>query len=261
MESAPPIPDSDSKPAPTSIWSRLLNVFAAPGDVFEEVKNSAPFLANWLIPTLILAVVGIIATFVIFSQPAVIQQIRDQQQQAFDKQVSAGKMTQAQADQAQAMAEKFAGPGAIKIYGSFGAVVSSFVVTFWWALLLWLIGRFYLKAPLAYSKALEVSGLAVMIGALAVVVKTLLIVVTGSAFAAPGLILLVKKFDPHNPIHHLLALTDVMNFWLLAVRSVGLAKLANSSFGKTAVAVFGIWLLFAALAIGFSLAMQAVFGR
>jgi len=35
-------------PPATSIWSRLLNVFTAPGEVFEEVKNSQPSTANWL---------------------------------------------------------------------------------------------------------------------------------------------------------------------------------------------------------------------
>jgi Yip1 domain len=261
METIPSNPDNAAKPPQTSVVARLLNIFAAPGEVFEEVKNSPPSVANWLTPTLILVVVGIIATFVILSQPAVIQQIRDQRQSAFDKQVRDGKMTQAQADQAEVATEKFFGPSALKIFGSFSAVIGSFVVIFWWALLLWLIGRFYLKAPLTYVKALEVSGLAGMIGVLAAVLKTLLVMITGNALAAPSLILLIKKFDPGNPVHHLLALTDVTNFWLLAVRSVGLAKLTNSSFGKAAMAVFGIWLLFALLIFGVTMAMQSLHGK
>src|SRR5208283_1765569 len=104
------IPPSPALPAPaSSLAARLTNVFVSPGDVFEEVKVSTPEVNNWLIPILIFSVVGILSTFVIFSQPMVIQEIHDQQAKVFDQQVKAGKMTQAQADQALAMAEKFSG--------------------------------------------------------------------------------------------------------------------------------------------------------
>lgn len=261
METVPTIPDAEPKPSSTSLWSRLMNVFAAPGEVFEEVKNSAPSTGNWLAPALILMVAGMISSLVIFSQPDVVQQIHEQQQKAFDKQMSAGKMTQAQADQAMAMADKFSGPTALKIYGCVGAVMSSFVLLFWTAFVLWLIARFYLKVPLGYLKVVEVAGLATMIMALAAVVKTLLIVVTGNVYAALSPLLLVKHFDPGNPVHSVLALLDVMTFWVLAVRSIGLAKLTGATFGKTAVAIFGVWLVISGLMIGFGLAMQAIFAK
>ncbi len=261
METVPPIHDAETKPSSTSLWSRLMNVFAAPGEVFEEVKNSAPSTGNWLTPTLILIAVAVISSFIIFSQPSVTQQIREQQQKAFDKQVAAGKMTQAQADQAMTMAENFSGPTMLKVFGGVGAVIISFISLFWWAFLLWLIERFYLKVPLAFIKTLEVAGLATMISVLATVVKTLLVVLTGKAYAAASLILLIDIFDPRNLLHNLLTLTDVMTFWLLAVRSIGLAKLTGATFGKTAVVVFGVWLVISGLMIGFGLAMQAIFSR
>ena len=123
MEQIPPVP---TLPAPaSSLAARLTNIFVSPGDVFEEVKVSPPTANNWLVPVLLLAVIGVISTFVIFSQPAMMQQIREQQAKVFDQQVKAGKMTQSQADQAMAMAEKFSGPMMMKISGSIGAVVSS----------------------------------------------------------------------------------------------------------------------------------------
>src|SRR6516162_4011560 len=83
-----------------SLAGRLMNVFAAPGEVFEEVRIRPPSVANWLVPMLIFAVVGTIGAFIMFSQPAIIQQIHEQQAAAMDKQVKDGKLTQAQADQA-----------------------------------------------------------------------------------------------------------------------------------------------------------------
>jgi hypothetical protein len=264
MEQTPPVSglQSPSPPPPAmSLAARLFNVFAAPGEVFEEVKSARAATANWLVPVLISSVLGAVSAFIIYSQPAVVQQIHDQQTQMYDKQVQVGKMTQIQADQAAEMAEKFSGPTMLALFGSIGVVFDNFALLFWWAFVLWLLARFYLKVPLDYLKLMEVVGLAGMIGALAVVVKTLLIVVTGNLYAAPGLILLVKKFDPHNPVHYLLALADVMMFWLLAVRSIGLAKLTGVSFGKAAVPIFGIWAVIAALLTGFALAMLAISGR
>ena len=261
METTPPIPEAEIIPPSTTLGARLLNIFAAPGDVFEELKSSPPSVANWLVPALILMLVGMLSSVIMFSQPSIAQSIREQQQKVFEKQVSSGKMTQQQADQAVAMAEKFSGPGMLKLFGCVSAATTSFIMPFWSAFVLWLIARFYLKVPLPFMKVLEVAGLTLMIVALAVVVKTLLVVVTGNLYAAPSLILLVKHFDPRNPVHSILAMFDVLTFWLLAVRALGLAKLTGASFGKTAVAVFGLWLVITGLMIGFSLSVQAVFAK
>ena len=262
METTPPILDgTEPKPAPTSVWSRIVNIFATPGEVFEEVKSSPPTTGNWLAPALLLSLAGIVSALVIFSQPEIIQTIHEQQQKAFDKQVAAGKMTQQQADQAAAAAEKFSGPAMMKIFGCVGSVVGSFVSLLWWAFLLWLLARWFLKMPVGYAKLLEVAGLAGMIDVLGAVVKTLLIVVTGNLYAAPSLILLVNHFDPHNPVHNFLAVINVMTFWVLAVRAVGLAKLTGASFVKACGWVFGVWIVITGVLIGFSLAIQAVFNR
>ena len=99
-------------------------------------------------------------------------------------------------------------------------------------------------------KAVEVVGLANMVSVLDVIVRTLLIVGLGNLYAAPSLMLLVKEFDPQNTVHSLLALVNVMTFWLLAVRAMGLARLTGVSFIKAALWVFGIWAAYTALLIG-----------
>jgi hypothetical protein len=261
METVPPLPEADSQPPQSSLWSRLLNIFAAPGEVFAQVGRSKPSAANWLVPVVLLALAGMISSVVIFSQPEVIQTIHEQQQKAFDNQVAAGKLTREQADRAAAAAGKFSGPTAMKLFGCVGSVMSSFITLFWWAFLLWVIARLFLKAPLDFMKAVEVAGLAGMIDVLATVVKTLLIVVTGNLYAAPGLVLLVKHFDPHNPVHILLSLVNGMTFWLLAVRAIGLAKLTGATLVKTAGWVYGVWMVATGFMAGFGLAVQAALTR
>ena len=100
-----------------------------------------------------------------------------------------------------------------------------------------------------------------MIGVLEAVVKTLLVLVTGNIFASPSLALLVKEFDPQNPVHSLLAQGNVMTFWFLAAIGIGLGRLCTVSFGRAIMWVVGIWAAYTGLRIGFAFAVQAVFSK
>jgi hypothetical protein len=236
-----------------------MNVFAAPGDVFSEVKTSAPSVANWLVPAILFMVLSWLSAGLIFSQPAIRQQISEISTKAIDRQVEKGKISSAQAEQARAAAEKFGRIGS-EIGAVVGPVFAAFISPFFGGLILWLVGSFALKGPFPYMKAVEVAGLSNMILALGVIVKTLLILITGNLFASPSLALLVKDFDPQNSVHSLLTMMDVMVFWLLTVRSIGLARLSGASVGKAALWIFGIWIVFTGAIIGFGAAVRAAVG-
>ena len=88
-------------PQPMSLSGRLMNIFVAPGDVFESIKPAPSRASNWLVPVLLACAVGVINVWVMFSQPAIQQQFRAQQAMKFDQLVEDGKMTREQADQVQ----------------------------------------------------------------------------------------------------------------------------------------------------------------
>jgi hypothetical protein len=242
----------------TSLAGRLMNVLAAPGEVFAGVKAAPPSVVNWLVPVLIFAVIGSISMWIMFAQPAIQQTIHDQQVKALDKLVQQGKMTQAQEDQSLQMMEKFAGPTMMAIFGSIGMVIYGFASVFGWALVLWLAGRWWLKTRFAYLKALEVAGLSVLITALGMVISTLLAVILGRLYAGPSLALLVGDFDPANRGHLLLGAVNGFNLWHAGVLTVGLAKLSGAPAPKTATAVFGFWVLIELLLIGIGLGQWAL---
>ncbi len=261
MEPAPPITEPQSeapKPAGTSLAARLLNVFAVPGDVFDEVKAGRITAANWLVPVLLWAVVGVIFALIIFSQPAIQQQLREQQARTLDKLVETGKMTRADADDAMAKFEKYGGPTLLKISGSVGAVLLSFVHVFWWALVLWLAGRWFFKAQFRYLKALEVTGLAMMIGVLGQIVTLLLVVNLARLFATPSLGLVISDFDATRKSHLVLGAANVFSFWLVGVMALGLAKLAGVPFLRAAFPVLAYWLLQESLLIMLGLGQFAL---
>ena len=235
---------SDSRlPGSGSLGSRLLNVLATPGDVFAEVKASTASAKNWLIPALISSFMGVIAAVVLFSQPSILQQLREQQEQAMEKYVSSGKMTREQMEKAQEAMEKFSGPGITKLMVSVTAVIASLAKIIWWGFVLWALGRWIFKTQFPYMQAVEMAGLATMIIVLRAIVSLLLAVSLGNMFATPSLALFVDQFDPTSRTHIALAAVNLFNLWFVGTMAVALSKLATVSFAKAALVVFGGWVL------------------
>lgn len=241
-----------------SLGARLFNVFATPGDVFQELKNARVSTANWLVPALILIAVSWVAAFLIFSQDSIKHQLSEITDQAIQKQIDMAHMSEQQAEQARAMGEKWAGLSS-KIGAALVPVLVGFISPFLWGLILWLVGAKVLKGDFPYMKAVEAVGLANMIGVLDAIVKTLLILSLGNLYAAPSLMLLVKQFDPQNPVHSLLAVVNVMTFWLLTVRAIAMARLSGVSVAKAAAWVFGVWAAYTGFFVGLGFAVKALF--
>ena len=241
-----------------------MNVFAVPGDVFDEVKASAHNAGNWLMPAFLGAVVGVFSVFFVFSDPAILRPIQEQQEQALekrlDKMVQAGQITRQQADEQKKMAEKFMGPLMMKISGSVGAVFWSFARVFLWGLVLWLLGRWLLQVRFGYLKAVEIAGLAGMIAVLGTLVKMLLQVNLSSLTSSPSLALAVKTFDPTNPWHLVLAGLNVFDLWELGLLAFGLARLTGVPFARAALPVMGVWVLFSSALIALASIVQRLFG-
>lgn len=262
MDQPSPTPESQpdtSQPPATSLPARLMNVFAAPGEVFEEVKAAPVSTANWLVPALLIIVVSWIAAWLIFSQESFVHQVNEIADKAIEKQIEKGHMPKEQADAARQVGQKWAGIST-KISAVAGPVVAAFFLPFWRGLIFWLFGAKLFKGNFTYMKAVEAAGLTNMIGVLDAIVKTLLILSLGNLFASPSLALLVKEFDPQNPVHSLFAVVNIMALWALVVRSIALARLSSVSFAKAAVVVFGLWAAFTGLMIGFGFAMRAISG-
>src|SRR5271155_5390966 len=113
-----------------SLLARLLNVFAIPGAVFEDVKASRRTASNWLVPALISSTVGIFGAIVMYSQPAFLAQIHDQfthQKQTIEQSVKDKQMTQEDADWLYKMMDFLAQPVTLKSMGAFGAVVRTVI--------------------------------------------------------------------------------------------------------------------------------------
>ncbi len=229
-----------------SLPARLLNVFAIPGEVFAVVKASRHSIANWLVPALLSGVVAALTAIVIVSQPAIqkqLDQLMDRQAKVLAQQVKAGQVKQADADRAVAVTRALTQPATLKALGGSAAAMIGVTRVFWWAFVLWLLGRLFLKVRLSYPKTLEVAGLGLMISLLGSVVMLLLMVNLPRLFSTTNLTTALSDFDPSRKSPLLLGAANVFSIWGIGVLSVGLAKLAKVPFLRAAWFVFGAWVI------------------
>ncbi len=225
---------------PSSLLARLFNVLAAPGEVFAEVREGPPRAAHWVLPAVLLIVVGWLGTWLVFSQPVFRHQQDEIQLRVLQRMVENGKLTRDQFEQLQ---QNLGGGGPAKylVGPAAGVLALALVSPFWGAFLIWLVGAKIHRGSFRYGKALEVAGLANMVVVLGSVVKTLMILALGRLQAAPTPALLLPDFDPFNPLHAALATLDLFGVWLCGVRAAGMAALGGPAWGRGFAWLLVIW--------------------
>jgi Yip1 domain len=249
MEEPPPYeapPPVTPPPPAMSLVARLLSVFAMPGEVFAGVKAGRVSVANWLVPALLSALVCVLLALVLVSQPSRQKQMHerfDQQAKALDQQVKAGKLKQADVDRTMALPRLLMQPPVLKVVGGVLATAFGVVRVFWWALILWVLGRAFLRVRFGYIKALEVAGLALMVSILGTIVTLLLTLNLSKLFTVPSLALVVPDFEArwNSPLRQ--GVSTAFALWMVAVLGVGLGKLADLPFGRVAWLVLAVWVL------------------
>lgn len=229
-------------PQPMPFFERMINLFAAPGDLFENVRLTPPTSTNWIIPLLLFVVVVIAMSQIVIHTPSLAAQMEAMIQKGFDDNIAQGKMTEDQA--AQAM--EFARPGSpMFIVGQIaGVIIVTPIFLFLLSLVYWLLGKWGMSATAPYMKVVEVIGLTFFIGILENIVTTLLMIGFDSLHASPGLALTVlQNFDQQNKLHIALSKVNLFTFWDLTVLSIGLSRLFQRHLPKVLVLVFALWLV------------------
>jgi hypothetical protein len=242
-----PEPSSSSEAAnapPMSLGGRLANIFVSPAEVFDEVKAAPPQVANWVVPLVAAIIMGVIYSIVVFSQPTILQKMKEPVEKKFQQMVDTGKITRQKADESLEMVEKFMTPEVFKVVGILSCLFMQPAMLFLVALIIWLLGTRGLGGAFDYMKAVEVVGLSAIIMIPGTVVSMLLAVIYGNLYVTPGPALLIANFDATNKIYMLLSAIDVVSLWYVSVLSIGLSRLSGASFLKSALWGFGLWAVF-----------------
>jgi hypothetical protein len=263
METPPPIPSAPAPAVPRapemSLSARLLNIFAVPGDVFEEVKQSRVRTGNWLLPLLLTGLVAAISGIIIAMQPAIQQQKKELLEKGIEENVKAGRMSRQQADQYENFLGPIIRPPLSHILAGLGGILFGALKVFGWAFAMWLLGLSLLKARVSYMKLAEVAGLAAMIGVLGMIVTMLLQVNFSNLASSPSLAMTVKP-DPKSPMFLVLQALNLFDIWQLCLMAAGLARLAGVPFMRAGFAVFGFWLVMMTGCITVFAALGRMFG-
>jgi len=241
-------PQTEGSPAAPGmpLSARLMNIFVAPGEVFDDVKRSAPQASNWIVPAVLMIVASLVSVMIVFSQPAVIQNLKnaeDAQEVRLQKRVTDGKMTQQIADQQKQVLKLIMSPSIAKALGIVSAVIGTAVYIFLVGLIAWVLAKTAFGAPVAYGKMLEVVGLPLMIWVLDAFVMMLLAVIYSTPGITLGPAMFVSGFDITKPENQVLASMDVLILWMIAVLSMGLSRITGAAFYKPALWLYGLWLI------------------
>jgi hypothetical protein len=228
--------------APTISFSDIImNVFASPAEAFEGIRTSPTRASVWIVPLIVLILVTSLFSVMIFTNETLKMQFSDAQSQRMQERVNSGQMTQEQADQQLDGMERMG--GMMIAFGIVGTVISMSVIFFASALVLWLVGKFALKAEGGYGKYLELYGAAGWIGILGAIVTLLMMVGLGSMYAAPSAALAVlSEFKPTDTMHRLLSSFNIFSLWQFYVLGVGLAKYGQKSIGVGVGAAAALWI-------------------
>lgn len=247
MENQQPAPSEQAKPMP--LFEKVTNIFASPGELFENVRLTGPTASNWLLPLILLIIVALAMSQLVLSNPSLRDQMGSIIKKSMEESVQSGRMTQEQADQAY---EQFASPTSTMamIIRFVATILGIPIVLFVVALAYWLLGKWGMRATAPYMKVVEVVGLTFFIGILESIVNTIMIFLMDSIFASPSLALIVlQNFDIQNKLHMALGKVNIFTIWSLAVTSIGLSKLFQRDFPKVAVLVFALWIVWCVFSI------------
>ena len=245
MDEQTPVTTEPAKPM--SFTDKMINIFAAPGELFEDVRLTPPTMSNWLVPMLLFIVVAFLMAQVMFMNPSILSQMTDLVTSSIDKMVAEGRLTPEQAEQAINMSKP--GSGMFMIQQVVGILILTPVVLFLLSLIYWLLGKWGMKATAPFMKVVEVIGLTFFISIAESIVTTILMFVMDSITATPSLGAFVSGFDYENKLHMALAKINIFTFWDLTVVSIGLSRLFQRHLPKVLVIVFALWIVWTVFAV------------
>src|SRR5437899_13025991 len=117
-----------------------MNVLVTPNEDFDEVKSAKASVANWLVPAVLLIVIGWIGAGLIISQPALQQQMNEMAEKNIEKEVQKQHLPSGQAEQARQKGVQFAGLVSKRGAGAAPAFLVILTPT-WSAMITWLGGH------------------------------------------------------------------------------------------------------------------------
>lgn len=229
---------------PLSTTDAMAGVITSPAETFEAVADT-PGKKYWVIPIIIVAIVGLVCSYLFMQDTELINKTMDKQKakmmERFDKNIKEGKMTQEDADKAaEHMNPKSA---TFKMFGYGGALIGTFLILFVLALVYFIILKI-MKADVSFGSILNVVGLAMLITAIGNIIGVVLSILKGEPTSA-GLSLILSEDSVGEKMYTFLTKIDLFSIWFYIVVAIGLSKVSRTSFANALGVVIGVFLVYA----------------
>lgn len=230
------------EPASYSLLARMVNVFAVPGEVFEDLLRSRPHGGHWFWPAVLAFLVGFWGGWKVWSDPGVRYQMIRQQEAALGARVETGRLTRERAEVALQRMQRLLDSPVMQAAAGGVAGLGSSIRFLVWAVAFWGVSRWAFGSSVPFGRACEVAGLASLVGVLGTWLGFLLW--TPGAAPSPG----PEEVGPESVSAAsripatMVWVQTVFGFWQVAVMSVGLSKLARVPWVRGFWLLLGLWL-------------------
>lgn len=211
------------------ILACMFGVIVSPGNTYEALRDHSTRW-DWLVPTVIVALVGMVAIYLTLpliqeaGRAQVMEQMKD--------------LPESRQEEVLELAQKSSGIAAMV-----GVPLTTFVMLFVAGGVLLLIGRFALGGDLTYGQALVVWAYASLVGVISSLVRVPLMLAKGTAMVHTGPAVLLSDEALSTFVGRLLAYMDLFVLWEVALAAIGLAVMTRSRTGKAFGYLFVIWLV------------------
>lgn len=218
--------------AEMSVVGRLFRVFYAPSETFEAVAEQRS-AADWLVPTIVVAAVIFISTYI--TSPIYVAEAMEQIR-----------------EQTPAEQPNVEGTGdAIRISGLIAAPVMTFVMLFIGAAIYLLVGKL-LGGLLGYGHCLALVAYTSLIAIIQHIVKTPLVLANETMNVQIGLGMFLSEEARQSFGGHLLSLIDPFVVWMVVIAGLGLSIVGQIERSRAYAGVAAITLIFLSIGAFFS---------
>lgn len=238
--------ESDHEEFEMSHTDKLVGVFSEPGKTFTQIAKFPLKTADWIIPVCTLIVVSILSIVVLFSNPQIKLQAKQEGEKRIQKMVETGTIRPEAAEQQIEVSNKFFDSPLFYVITSVQALFASFIMFFIVSGVFLLFTKLVLKGEGTYKSAMIAYGLPYYILIIQGIVTVIIAFLMGKILRSTSVAEFVNV-DKLSIVHWILGRLDVLSIWFYVVVGIGFAKLFNSKDTKKyIIMILSLW-------IGFSL--------
>ncbi|GMU87333.1 MAG: hypothetical protein AMXMBFR48_25740 [Ignavibacteriales bacterium] len=248
----PEITEEDQQGSLPSHVDLAAGIFTEPRSVFDQLMNFPVRTSDWLIPLAVILLLSVGSTYILFTNPAIVMEVRDKQmrktEKALNEMVKSGQLTESQKEEQMMAAEdriKDIGTTRGVIFQSAMIIIFGSLIYFLIAAIYLGIAKFFFAAEGEYRGILVASSLSGYINSVSIILIAIASMMMDTTFTDLSLASLAGM-DKNTWPGFLASRLDIFTISAFFVFGVGMSRMMmqKEKESKYLLLVFGMWLGF-----------------